>query len=337
MPTPDTDVARNLLHGKLLETQEFQLIQGAVQRLWDSITVLRDGRKPWGVGNRAPSHGLIVIGEFRAGKSFGTQAALRQLCAKAIGAGKEVAPNMVSVDAPSPFTQEGLDRQLLGAMNLMPSRPLGATQTRERLQRRLALFQPTLIRIDEFQRTLSPVQVSARRLSIERERIWGAIRSLMDDPNWPVPLVLSGTPEVLPLLERHEMGFLKEKCEIVELPRMKPGNQQDLNDLEDALQIYASAVGLRPVEPMDFDLCARLMLAANYAKGLAFELTQRAVLNALERNQSSLDPENFATVYARKTGAHPPANPFIASDWHRVDPTRLLASDNRPYADGGRP
>ena len=337
MPKPDNDVARNLLHAKLLETQEFQLIQGAVHRLWDSITVVKDVRQPWGAGNRAPTTGLIVIGEFRAGKTFGTEAAVRQLIPKTIATNKEVSPKIVSVDAPPQFTQEGLDRQLLGAMNLMPSRPLGSTQTRERLQRRLALFQPTLIRIDEFQRTLFPIQVSAQRLAGERERAWGAIRSLMDDPNWPVPVVLTGTPDILPVLEQREMGFLREKCEIVELPRMRPGNPQDLNDLEDAVEIYASAVGLKVIEPMVSDLCARLMLAANYAKGLAFELTQRAVLNALQRHQAGVDRENFATVYARKTGAHPPANPFIASDWHRVDPTRLLAPDNRPYSEGGKP
>lgn len=100
------------------------------------------------------------------------------------------------------------------------------------------------------------------------------------------------------------------------------------SELAFIMEQLGDAVGVRVERTPDDELPERLMLASNYAMGLAFELTHRAIENAMENRRKQFDIEDFAAVYARKTGAETPANPFLARDWTRVDPTRLLAKDN---------
>ncbi|MFC5507075.1 ATP-binding protein [Bosea massiliensis] len=323
----EINAARDAMGRRLVLTRNFHRIEDAVVRQFNSLTSTRTAAASWGPGNRPPSKAVVISGPFRTGKTWLVNAALASL--KPIVAGYiEVSPNPLSVECPSHFEMTGLGRNILDRLQLLPARSLGPTETMERVTRRLGIVRPTQLRIDEFQRTLHPVKVGPLRLDQERLRIWGQIQLLLDDPYWPTPIILTGLPEIITVLEQPRMGFLRDRCEtVLALASMTPGDTEDVHELEGGFDQFGDAVGVRAERTRDDELPERLMLASNYAMGLAFELTHRAIENALENRRARFDIEDFAAVYARKTGAEDAANPFLARDWIRVDPKRLLAKD----------
>ena len=58
-------------------------------------------------------------------------------------------------------------------------------------------------------------------------KIFGQLRALIDLDEWPLPLVLSGTPELARALERDNLGFFRDVAEIIAIPPMRVGNQTD--------------------------------------------------------------------------------------------------------------
>lgn len=313
---------------RLVLTRDYDRIEDAVVRQFNSLTLRRTSSAPWGPGNRPPSKAIVISGPFRTGKTWLVDAALASL--KPIMTGNtQIAPSPLSVECPSHFEMAGLGRNILDRMQLLPARPLGPTETMERVTRRLGVLRPTQLRIDEFQRTLYPVKVGPHRVDEERKRIWGQIQLLLDDPYWPTPIILTGLPEIISVLEQTRMGFLRDRCEtVLALDPMMPGNVDDLHEIEGGFDQFGDAACVRVERTPDDELPERLMLASNYAMGLAFELTHRAIEHAMENRRTRFDIEDFAAVYARKTGAENAANPFVARDWVRVDPKRLLAKDN---------
>ncbi|AOO82217.1 ATP-binding protein [Bosea vaviloviae] len=324
------DYVRDRMHNRLISTAEASAVSEAVVERFRSTTSLRDPSRPFAVGNRNACRAVLVIGAYRSGKTFLVERAFRGLEKLTVG-NQVISPKTVDVRAPSHFDMAGLGRSLLQAMELAPARPLPPAQTMERVQRRLQLFQPSLIRIDEFQRTLYPTSVGLKRRDDERRHCWGHIQGILEDSAWPTPVILTGTPEILPVLETREMGFLRDRiATTIHLRPMVTGATEDIHFLEDAVELFAEVAEIGCSFSADEQLHPRLMLASNFAKGLACEIIHEAILIALRSGDRVLEREHFARFYAKKTGAAAAANPFVAHEWHRVDPTRLLAEDVAP-------
>lgn len=321
------DHVRDRMRNRLIATAEASAVNEAIRERHRSTTSLRDPNRPFAVGNRNVCRAVLVVGAYRSGKTFLVERAFRALEPLIVG-NQVVPPKVLDVRAPSHFDMAGLGRNLLQAMELAPARPLSTAQTMERVQRRLQLFQPSLIRIDEFQQTLYPTSVGLKRRDEERRRCWGHIQALLEDNAWPTPVILTGTPEILSVLEAPEMGFLRDRiATTIYLRPMVTGATEDVHFLEDAVELFAEVAEIRCSFAPDEQLHARLMLAANFAKGLACEIIREAILIALRSGDPALEREHFARFYAKKTGAAAAANPFVAHEWHRVDPMRLLAED----------
>lgn len=315
---------RNAMTAKPLATDDLAKVRAAINRLHGSLLHVEDPTKPWSFENRAKSHALVVIGPFRAGKTYCVNTAISRL-ATLTAMGTEIVPKPVRIKAPASLSVESLGRELLDAMRLVPSRALGPSLTVERLHKRLRIVKPTLIHIDEAQRLLTPERVAAHRVPDEQLKIFSHLRALMDLDGAPSSVVLSGTREMIPVLERHDLGFFRDRMDIVFLEPMKVGRDEDRNCLEDALKSFGEAVDIRVGELPEkfFD---RLILAANYARGLAFEICQEAILGAVVAGRQVVELDDFEAFYARKAGCYRDANPFVAPDWHRIDPTALLAA-----------
>lgn len=324
------DHVRDRMRNRLITTAEASAVSEAILERFRSTTSLRDPNRPFAVGNRNVCRAVLVIGAYRSGKTFLVERAFRALEQLTVG-DQIISPKALDVRAPSHFDMAGLGRNLLQAMELAPARPLSTAQTMERVQRRLQLFQPSLIRIDEFQRTLYPTSVGLKRRDEERRRCWGHVQAMLEDSAWPTPVILTGTPEILPVLETPEMGFLRDRiATTIHLRPMVTGATDDLHFLEDAVELFAEVAEIGCNFSDDEQLHPRLMLASNFAKGLACEITHEAILIALRSGDRVLEREHFARFYAKKTGAAAAANPFVAHEWHRVDPMRLLAEDVAP-------
>lgn len=327
----ERSLIRNQMVAKPLETADLVKVVEAIQRLHASLLHVGDVTRPWSYQNRARSDALVVIGGYRFGKTTSVRTAISRLKPLATPDGSYLAPKPIEIKAPNTFGIETLAREILDTMSLCPARSIGPSMTTQRLHTRLVLRQPTIIHIDEAQRMLSPDRVSAHRLPGEQKKIFSQIRDLMDLDKAPMPIVLSGTRELIPVMEREDLGFFRETKNIIVLEPMKVGKQEDRDCLDDALELFSGAVGMKAdILPKDF--FDRLIHASNCARGLAFEICQEAILNAATEGRKTVGIEDFEAFYARKAGCYRAANPFAATDWPRIEPNALMAVMSGPKA-----
>lgn len=313
----------DVLNAKLLVTQDLERIEQAIELRHHQLLNRLDTSIPWSAENRKPTRALVVTGGFQEGKSTAIGSGLRRLKALDVPGGL-LQPQPVSIVAPESFTVEALGRELLRPMLLVPAKTLGTNPTIERLHRRIRQKKPTFIHIDEAQRMLTPSRVAQHRRDGEIKTAFGHLRSLMDLHGWPVLLVLSGTPELAKALESAELGMFREVADFIHISPMKIGREADREDLADALNAATKKVGMTHAIPSE-EFFDRLILAANYAKGLAFSICHQAILIAAMDGRKVVTADDFAAFYARKADCSRAANPFLAVDWFRIDPKALLA------------
>lgn len=324
MPDAELTALRNKLMAKPFVTDDLLAVEDAIASRHQALLHVKDPTKPWSGENRAPVKVLVVLGGFRYGKSRTVANGIERLEELQTPSGP-LLPRPVSINAPEHFTIEAFGRAVLGRLKLTPARALGPSMTIERLHNRIIRNKPTLLHIDEAQRMLTPERVAQHRREEEQVKIFGQLRALVDLQDWPLPLVLSGTPELAKALERDNLGFFRDVAEVIAIAPMRVGNQNDRDDLQDALAEAAKKVG------MTVDITAdkfhdRLIHAANRARGLAFDICHEAILLAASAGRKTVTIEDFVAFYARKAGALRAANPFAATDWHRIDPKALLAA-----------
>lgn len=324
MPDAELTALRNELMAKPFLTDDLLAVEDAIARRHQALLHVKDTRKPWSGENRAPVKALVVVGAFRYGKTRAVENGISRLKELETPSGP-LLPRPLSINAPEHFTIEAFGRSVLGRLKLTPARALGPSMTIERLHSRIIRNKPTLLHIDEAQRMLTPERVAQHRREEEQVKIFGQLRALIDLDEWPLPVVLSGTPELARALERDNLGFFRDVAEIIAIAPMRIGNQTDQNDLEDALAAAAEKVCMTVDIAID-QFYDRLIHAANRARGLAFDICHEAILLAASAGRKSVTVEDFITFYARKAGALRAANPFAAADWQRIDPKVLLAA-----------
>lgn len=318
------DIQRILIEHPL-DTDELVAIDAAVRKLHLSLQFVKDPSQPWSGSNRTSCRALLIAGAFRAGKTYLASHVIRKLPAFETPDG-QIQSRPVRVKASSSFTVEQLGRDVLNQLQLLPARGLGTNGTMERVATRLPLKRVTLLHIDEAQRLAQPERVSAQRLPGEQVKIFGHLRDILDLDPWPVPIVLTGTLDLVPVLERRDLGFFRDKMDMILIEPMVIGRAKDHEALASAAEGYPELVGMTADLGADGQFYDRLIRASNHAMGLAFEVCREAVLIAASENRKTVGIEDFATYYAQKTGCARQANPFVAVDWHRVDPTVLLAA-----------
>jgi len=327
-PLPESELLalRNELMSKPFLTDDLLKVEQAIERRHRALLHVVDPSEPWSGPNRATTRALVVVGPSRSGKTRAVSSGIARLKPLTVAQGTTITPLPLQVKAPEHFTIESLGRAMLGRLKLMPARSLGPSRTVERLHTRIQLKRPTIVHIDEAQRMLTPDRVAQHRRNEEHVKIFGQLRALVDLDGWPIPLVLSGTTELTGILERVDLSFFREIADVIVMTPMMVGRQSDRDDLDDALAGAAEKVGMEVDLEGCEDFFDRLILASNHARGLAFDICHEAILLAAEARRKAVTLEDFETFYARKAGCLRAANPFVATDWHRIDPKVLLAS-----------
>lgn len=242
------------------------------------------------------------------------------------GSALRTAPRSGQVTASPSFNIEQLGRDILGRLLQLPARSLGPSRTVERVARSIVHKRPTLLYVDEAQRLAKPDRVSVHRLGDEQVKVFGHLRDIMDLADWPVPIVLTGTADLVPVLERKDMGFFRERMDVVYLKPMVKGSKKDHSDLLSGLDVYCQLAELKLDLSGTTQFADRLIHAVNCARGLGFEVCREAIMIAASEGRKTVTAEDFAIYYSRKTNCARQANPFLTPDWHRVDPHVLLAA-----------
>lgn len=209
------------LNDAFIEPPEFAGIQKAIAEQLNTVAVRKNDSSRWGVGNRAKVNGIIVTGSYRVGKTDLVEEALGTLEPVTTVCGQAVGPKVVSAECPPTFSSAALGRHIMRLLNYRSERQFSADWAWDRVDMRLPKEQPTVLFIDEYQRTFHPTNVGKKRLEDVRLEIQSVFRHLLDLPAWPTPLVLVGLPEIIGLLEDPKYKFLRDRMETFSVASMR--------------------------------------------------------------------------------------------------------------------
>ena len=227
--------------------------------------------------------------------------------------------DVIVVRVPSPATLKSVGRAVLEALG----RPLKRERTadaiwemvRNFLRERKVLF----VLLDEAQ------DIARHQTPKEMQAVINTLKSLMQNKDWPVGLILSGMSSLRAMLNFDPQ--LARRVFPIELPRLSPVG--DVEQVQDMIAFYADAAGyVGPSGPAVVDLASRLIHAADREFGLAIEITIDSLEEAMRSGGTDISHDHFTAAFARRSGCIYGLNPFVADDYERIDVRKLLGDDD---------
>lgn len=229
----------------------------------------------------------------------------------------------IGLQVPSPATMKFVGAATLRALGFPyagnKQGPAIWDQVKEQLKRRRTLF----LCFDEAQ------DLARYQTEKERQSVVNTLKSLMENSVWPVSLLLSGMPGLKDIVNQDAQ--LARRVDPVEIGRLH--SQRDVGPVIKIVQKYADRAQIDVAASVKNEAFAkRLIHAADYQFGLMAEIVVLAVSHALftEGFNAKLGIRHFAEVYSQRNGAEAWMNVFIAEDYGRINPRKLLDDGDRP-------
>ncbi|WP_182084508.1 ATP-binding protein [Aureimonas sp. ME7] len=216
---------------------------------------------------------------------------------------------LVSIVAPSPCTLKLLGQTLLRKLGYDSTRDIKENVVWSMLRQLLPTRGVRFIHIDEVQHLFT------NKSENEIQKVRDTLKGLMQAPDWPVWLVLSGLLEVADVIERDRQ--IRRRCHFVEFKALTLSNDRD--DVLGIFKQYANRGGVRIRRMPGDEFFLRLLHASGGAAGTTIELVQDAVLEAARAGVEEVGTAHFASVYARRSGCSDQRNVFVVDDWRSLD------------------
>lgn len=224
---------------------------------------------------------------------------------------------IISLQVPSPATLKYVGSSMLHALAYPLERDKPAAfiwdQVRHLLKERRTLF----VRLDEAQDLYSNTSPAAR------DAVVNTLKSLMNNKDWPVGLILSGMPKVIDMINVDDQ--LKRRMSIVQLHAVSMSSHG--GETATLLERYCEAAGLVIGDDLECSgVRARLVHAGANEFGLIVENILAAIEEALYTGAAELGNSHFVKAFQRKSGCIPALNPFVASDFLAIDPRAVMGT-----------
>lgn len=250
--------------------------------------------------------GIAVIGESGSGKTTAVQRILSQIEAPGMEEGDI---HQISVRVPTPATQKDLARAILQALEFPVARGSTASRMWDLVIHHLRLRKCQLIHLDEAQ------ELGGRGSDGEKAAVINSLKSLMQIRNWPVILLLSGTPDLDQLIAQAPQ--LLRRFSIIRFLSMTEFYFRE--HVASLIAGYAGHAGMmQAAELRDAKFVPRLLHAGREHLGIVIELTIGAIFEALLAGRQELRQADFAQFYTGWTGCTTAQNPFVAADFRSV-------------------
>ncbi|MEX0319906.1 MAG: TniB family NTP-binding protein [Ruegeria sp.] len=266
-------------------------------------------------GRTTEARCIALIG----GSGSGKTTAIERLCrlnAQSRKRSKTNTHEVVSLRVPSPATLKFVGQTILRSLgyDLRTDRQAWYIWdlVRFHARERGVLF----LHLDEAQ------DLSARGTERERQAVVNMLKSLMQDPAWPVGFILSGTHELKGILNFDaQLGRRVYPIQLEPLDALNDGD-----DVRGLVQAYCRKSVLAAADTLSSaDFTARLAHAAANEFGLVIELIIAAIEEALIAKQTQLTPRMFVDAFRRRSGCIDGLNPFLIEDFERIDPRAILS------------
>ena len=146
-------------------------------------------------------------------------------------------------------------------------------------------------------------------------------RNLMQHSEWPVCLIVSGTPETKAMIN-HDPTLTR---------RLRPIEMEASTYEKEGVLIRKTIEGfLAQMEISDAGLLAEpdmiscLIHAGASCFGLTIEIAIAAITDALSQGHHVLTIEHFADAYYERSNSDDELNPFVASNWRMIDTRKAM-------------
>jgi len=268
-------------------------------------------------GQPRESRALVVVGEAGTGKTeslgrlFRTHPALKGY--GTVGSGCP----LVTVSVPSPCTLKTLGMRLLKSIGYPLARDQKEHLIWNQVHNHLPLAGTLILHLDEMHNLTDLANTD------EIDKIRKTLKALMASPTWPVALVISGLPDIVPELE--EIDEIRRRERFIRVPLLTLPD--DLGIIGDIIVGLARLGGIATADELVTAVAPRLAHAALYRLGIMIELIHEAIELAL-LSGGPLTPDHFATAYTDRTGVGPLMNPFVALNWATLDCSLVLVEQS---------
>lgn len=302
-----------LLRGHFIHHDRFEPLEARFSLLIEKRLADCEARQT------SEAHGLALSGPSGAGKT----SAMVQLMVRSrkwLERSGHEDFSIVSIRVPAPATLKFVGQTLLRALGYQISSERQAWYiwdlVRHHLKERKVLF----VHLDEAQ------DLASRGTRHELNSVASMLKTLMTDPEWPVGIILSGTPELEDILNHDPQ--LARRMDTVHFESLSP--VAHANDVLDLIESYISKAELAPgPDTLELAHGERLIHAAANQFGLVIELIVAAVEQAYLAGAPRLTRAHFALAYHLRTSCDDTFNPFIIPDYVRIDARQVFAREKR--------
>ncbi|MCP1559065.1 UNVERIFIED_ORG: hypothetical protein M2438_003155 [Methylobacterium sp. SuP10 SLI 274] len=300
-----------------------------------------DPSRPLGPGNRSETRALVLTGRTGAGKSSMLS---RILSAHPAFPGFGVPRSgcrAVSVLTPSPCNPKALGVEILRVLDYPMTAERSVQAVWAKVRDRIEFLGKLVLHLDEIHNVL---ETANKR---ELKQIRTLLKTFLVSPTWPVVLVLSGLPEVVPFFEGlndpdedgnpnpDTKGEVRRRAVFVPLRSLELPTDADMVAV--AVKDMASVAGMGVTDDLTTTVVPRLVHAGLYELGTAMQLAHEAIGQGLDAKPRCrmLEIEQFQLAYRERTSCADAVNPFVVADWRKLDCTLVLKA-TRDAAEAAR-
>ena len=279
------------------------------------------------IGTQNEARGIAIIGDSGSGKTT----AARRLWAshpdlQAQEAGVEKA-EIVSLSLPSPASVKFVGYACLNVLGYPLQRDRTSAIIWDMVHTNLRLRQTLVLHFDEAQ------DFSVNQNAREMQAMINTLKALMQNPNWPISIILSGMPQLRDLINMDPQ--LARRFTPVQFAKLDP--VLDGGPVMKMVAGYAEAADIEVGPDLhERSFVRRLIHAASGEFGLTVELLLSAIEISLRAKQPQLNLPHFAQAFARRSGCVPDFNPFTREDYTAIN-TRLLLLGRVPDEEAEMP
>lgn len=191
-----------------------------------------------------------------------------------------------------------------------------------------------MIRISQVMRSekiaglhLDEIQDAGRYKTVETMKYFAKrFRNMMQDNEWPICLILTGTGECKEFLNHDDT--LRRRVRPIEMSVSDVSSDGAL--IRNALVDFLRQTGMRDSGIVhDKEFMAILIAASARRFGIAIELVIEAIGEAMENGDLVLTVDHFADAFYARSNNDDELNPFVSADWDKIDAKMLMARWDR--------
>jgi len=318
LPANDLRIAEIMerVKGRYVDTDWDDDLRRVFNNLLRTV-VTRRVHKGQAMPDRRETRALVVVGEAGTGKTeslrhlFLTHPSLPGY--DRIGSGCP----LVTVTVPSPCTLKTLGMRILNALGYPLARDKKEHLVWDDVRTHLQLSGVLVLHLDEMHNLTDRANVD------EIDTIRKTLKSLMASTTWPVGLVISGIPDIVPDLQK--IDEIRRRGRFIRVPLLKL--PADLEMIKMVIAGLADRAGIAVEAGLADAVAPRLGHAALARFGILLELVHEAIEIALQGDEP-LSLESFATAYTDRTGVGQLMNPFVAPYWSEIDCSLVLMDEH---------